>query len=593
MPIRQLPSQLINQIAAGEVVERPASVVKELLENSLDAGATHIELDIEQGGLKLCRVRDDGVGIPRDELPLALARHATSKIADLDDLNRIASLGFRGEALPSIASVSRLRLVSRSREADTGWALEVDNGEPGEPVPAPQTAGTSVEVRDLFFNTPARRRFMKTERTEFGHVQRMVERLALTRFSTALRLTHNRRTVLDLPVAESEEQKLQRLARLLGEGFVDNALFVEHEASDMRLYGWLARPTFSRSQPDMQHFVLNGRIIRDRTVGHAIRAAYADVLHHGRHPAFVLYLDMDPAMVDVNAHPTKQEVRFRDSRAVHDFIRRGVDSALADTRAGFGAPAAGFTVPAADTPSSVPQVGRQAGLGLSPSVVRDAVRDTLDTWAELARPAGSDAADAADTTDIPPLGYALAHLHGVFILAQNRDGLVIVDAHAAHERITYERLKTDYADRGVQRQPLLVPAVIAVSEREAELAEQYRALLESLGLVVDRTGPQSLTIREIPALLRGGDPEGLLRDLLGDLSESAGTGRLAREMDEVLASMACHGSVRANRRLSVDEMNALLRDMEATERSGQCNHGRPTWTVLTLAELDRLFARGR
>ncbi len=592
MPIRQLPSQLINQIAAGEVVERPASVVKELLENSLDAGATHIELDIEQGGLKLCRVRDDGVGIPREELPLALARHATSKIADLDDLNRIASLGFRGEALPSIASVSRLRLVSRWREADTGWALEVDNGEPGEPVPAPQPVGTSVEVRDLFFNTPARRRFMKTERTEFGHVQRMVERLALTRFSTALRLTHNRRIVLDLPVADTEAQKLQRLARLLGEGFVDNALFVEYEASGMRLYGWLARPTFSRSQPDMQHFVLNGRVIRDRTVSHAIRAACADVLHHGRHPAFVLYLDMDPAMVDVNAHPAKQEVRFRDSRAVHDFIRRGVDAALAGTRAGQRGPAADFVMSAPGAGLSVPQVGRQAGLGLSPSVVRDAVRETLSTYAGLADPADTAGADSGDA-EVPPLGYALAHLHGAFILAQNRDGLVIVDAHAAHERITYERLKKDYSDRGVQRQPLLVPAVVAVSEREADLAEQYQSLLESLGLVVDRSGPERLTIREIPALLRGGDPQSLLRDLLGDLSESAGTGRLAREMDEVLASMACHGSVRANRRLSVDEMNALLRDMEVTERSGQCNHGRPTWTVLSLAELDRLFARGR
>ncbi|MDJ0927811.1 MAG: DNA mismatch repair endonuclease MutL [Gammaproteobacteria bacterium] len=579
MPIRELPPQLVNQIAAGEVVERPASVVKELLENSLDAGATRIELDLEQGGLKLCRVRDNGVGIPPDELELALARHATSKIASLDDLNCIASLGFRGEALPSIASVARLRLVSRRADSDSGWAVEAENGAVNTPVPAPQNPGTAVEVRDLFFNTPARRRFMKTERTEFGHVRRMVERLALTRFSTALRLTHNQRPILDLPAADSREQWEARLARLLGDAFVEHALYIDRAADGMRLWGWLARPTFSRSQPDLQHFVLNGRAIRDKLVGHAVRSAYTDVLFHGRHPAYVLYLELDPLTVDVNAHPSKQEVRFRDSRGVHDFVRRSVEAALADTHA--GAATSGTAAGAPGSAAYRPQA-LQPGLGLSSAVVRE----TLSTYQDLAPVAESE-------QDIPPLGYALAHLHGAFILAQNRDGLVIVDAHAAHERVTYEQLKAAQARGGIQRQPLLVPLTVAVSESEADLAEQHRLQLERLGLVVDRGGPDRLIIRETPALLRGGDPDALLRDLIGDLRLAGGAERLEQQLDDVLAGMACHGSVRANRRLTIDEMNALLRDMERTERSDQCNHGRPTWTVLTIAELDRLFARGR
>ncbi len=581
MAIRQLPDQLINQIAAGEVVERPAAMLKELLENSLDAGARRVEVELEQAGVRLCRVRDDGVGIPRDEVPLALARHATSKIASLNDLNCVASLGFRGEALPSIASVANLRLVSRHTDAETAFALESGYGEQGELRPAPHPGGTTVEVRDLFARTPARRRFLKTERTEFMHAQRVVERLALSRFSTAVRLIHNGRPVFDLPAASSRDEQEARLAKLCGKAFVDSALYVERDADGMSLRGWIARPTYSRSQPDLQHVVLNGRVIRDRSLSHAIRAAFADVLYHGRHPACVLYLETDPADVDVNVHPSKQEVRFRDGRRVHDFVRRTLEAALAETRPGV---AMTESPPAA---AGLPGAG-QRGLQLSSAAVRDAAAHYA---ALAAMPA--DAAGAEAATDLP-LGHALAHLHGAFILAQNRDGLVIVDAHAAHERITYERLKQAWSAAGIQSQPLLVPHAFEVSAAEADLAEAHASLLAELGLEVDRVGLETLTIRAVPVLLAAGDPESLVRDVLADLQAGDGdAARVRRQMDDVLASMACHGSVRANRRLTAAEMNALLRDMEATERSDQCNHGRPTWTVLSLAELDRLFARGR
>ncbi len=581
MAIRQLPTQLINQIAAGEVVERPAAMLKELLENSLDAGARRVEVELEQAGVRLCRVRDDGVGIPRDEVPLALARHATSKIASLDDLTCVASLGFRGEALPSIASVSQLRLVSRHADADAAFAVESGYGEQGELRPAPHPGGTTVEVRDLFARTPARRRFLKTERTEFMHAQRVVERLALSRFSTAVRLIHNGRPVFDLPVASSRDEQEARLAKLCGKAFVENSLYVERNADGMSLRGWIARPTYSRSQPDLQHVVLNGRVIRDRSLSHAIRAAFADVLYHGRHPACVLYLETDPADVDVNVHPSKQEVRFRDGRRVHDFVRRTLESALADTRPG--------AVPAEPArPSFAGPGAGQRGLQLSAAVVRDSAA----VYAALA--AGGPAAAGTDEAAALPLGHALAHLHGAFILAQNVDGLVIVDAHAAHERITYERLKQGWSAASIQSQPLLVPHAFDVSAAEADLAEAHAPLLGELGLDVDRVGREKLTIRSVPVLLAGGDPEALVRDVLADLQTGGDdAGRVRRQMDDVLASMACHGSVRANRRLTTPEMNALLRDMEATERSDQCNHGRPTWTVLSMAELDRLFARGR
>lgn len=600
MPIQQLPQQLINQIAAGEVIERPASVVKELLENSLDAGASRIELDIEQGGVKLCRVRDNGIGIPVGELGLALSRHATSKIESLEDLEQIASLGFRGEALPSIASVSRLRLVSRHHRAEDAWAIEIENGETGPATPAAHPTGTSVEIRDLFFNTPARRRFLKTERTEFGHIQKIAQKIALSRFSTALRVTNNSKSVLDLPVATTRGEQEARVARICGQEFMAHAIWIEREVDGFHLRGWIARPTFSRSQPDLQHFFLNGRAVRDKVVGHAVRAGYRDVLFHGRHPAFVLYLEMDARAVDVNAHPTKQEVRFRDSRSVHDFIRRTVDAALAETHPGAadGMRPAPTMIPGAGGPDLHPiepdTPARQRGLQFRPS--GRAIREEMVAYASLAgnRPGEPAALPArADDAEVPPLGYAIAHLHGAYILAQNSGGLVIVDAHAAHERVTYERLKASYRDSGIRSQPLLVPVTVNVSEREADLAENEHGLLAELGLRVDRSGPERLTIRAVPMLLANADAESLLRDLLADLLETGRTERVAQRIDDLLAGVACHGSVRANRRLTIDEMNALLREMEATERADQCNHGRPTWTALSMQELDRLFSRGR
>jgi len=601
MPIIQLPPQLVNQIAAGEVVERPASVVKELLENSLDAGASQIELDVEQGGLRLCRVRDNGTGIPREELELALARHATSKIASLEDLEHVASLGFRGEALPSIASVSRLRLASCHSDADAGWLVEAEHGQTMPAKPAAHPTGTSVEVRDLFYNTPARRRFMKTERTEFTHVQKVAEKIALSRFSTGFRFTHNQRPVMDLPPARNRAEQEERVARVCGRTFMEHALYVENNAGAMHLYGWIARPTFSRSQPDLQHFFMNGRAVRDKVIGHAVRAAFQDVLFHGRHPAFILYLDMDPAMVDVNAHPSKQEVRFRDSRAAHDFIRRTVESAVAGTPGGAGESdsanahqaAGGPEVPERmETEHSRPARGFtqqriQPGLPL-----QAVVRDNMAAYADLVGGKALQQA-ATDDSEFPPLGYALGHLHGAYILAQNRDGLVIVDVHAAHERITYEKLKKSMRSTGVQSQPLLVPVKVQVTEREADLAEENQSVFGQLGLAIDRGGPCSLMVRAIPTLLADADVEILLRDLLADLQAIGQTDRINRQIDDMLAEAACHGSVRANRKLTVDEMNALLRDMEATDRSDQCNHGRPTWTAVTMQELDRLFSRGR
>jgi DNA mismatch repair protein MutL len=591
MPIRELAPHLINQIAAGEVVERPASVVKELLENSLDAGARRVELDLEKGGVKLCRVRDDGTGICRDELQLALARHATSKIETLEDLDQIGSLGFRGEALPSIASVSRLRLVSRHKDAESAWTVDTEGGRTADAVPAAHPLGTSVEVRDLFFNTPARRRFLRTDRTEFGHVQRVVEQIALSRFSTALRVSHDNKPVMDLPVAEGRAAQEARVAKICGAKFMQHALHLEHALGGMRLSGWVGRPTFSRSQPDLQFFFLNGRAIRDKVVTHAVRTAFRDVLFHGRYPAFVLYLEMDPAAVDVNAHPAKQEVRFRDSRTMHDFIRRTVEATLAETRAGSSATTGTPAVLAGSQTS-----GTQENLSLRQSVGRSpsGVRESLAAYASLAGVAlPADAADGGAGSAPGPLGTAIAHLHGAYILAQNETGLVIVDAHAAHERVTYERLKQSVAAEGIRSQPLLVPHEVSVSEAEADLAETQREFFASVGVEVDRVGPDRLIVRTLPVLLADADPAALIPDLLADLKSGGASERVEQAIDVALGNMACHGSVRANRRLTPEEMNALLRDMESTERSDQCNHGRPTWTVLSMDELDHLFSRGR
>ncbi|MBB5016669.1 DNA mismatch repair endonuclease MutL [Rehaibacterium terrae] len=602
MPIRQLPDVLVNQIAAGEVVERPASVVKELVENALDAGATRLDIDLEEGGIRLIRIRDDGGGIASGELPLAVSRHATSKIATLDDLEQVATLGFRGEALPSIASVSRFALISRTADAAHGARLEVDGGRVGEVVPHPHPAGTTVEVRDLFYNVPARRRFLRAERTELGHIEEWLRSLALARPSVELRLNHNGRLLRHYRPLREGADPLARVAEALGEDFTRQCLRVDHAAAGLRLHGWVGLPTASRSSADQQYFYVNGRAVRDRVVAHAVKQAYADVLFHGRHPAFVLFLELDPRRVDVNVHPAKHEVRFRDGRLVHDFVFRTLHEALADTRAGAVATAEAKAplpaVPSAATRAAWAPAPQQGGLGLS---VREQVANYAALYgapavaasiATAPLPAAGEAEGEAEG-EAPPLGYALAQLHGVYVLAENAHGLVLVDMHAAHERITYERLKRAQEGEGIRAQPLLVPLSLAVSEREADAAEEHADALASLGFELQRSGPQSLSVRSIPVLLDGVDVRQLVLDVLADFIEHGGSRRVEQERNGLLATMACHASVRANRRLTVPEMNALLRDMEATERSGQCNHGRPTWVQLGMADLDKLFLRGR
>ncbi|WP_256646769.1 DNA mismatch repair endonuclease MutL [Thermomonas paludicola] len=596
MNIRQLPDTLINQIAAGEVVERPASVVKELVENALDAGAQRIDIDLEEGGVRLIRIRDDGGGILPEQLPLAVSRHATSKIASIDDLEAVATLGFRGEALPSVASVSRFRLASRQRGAQHGAELRIEGGKVGEVTPNAHPPGTTVEVRDLFFNVPARRKFLRAERTELSHIEEWLRTLALARPDVELRVTHNGKASRRWK-GESNLLSDVRLHEALGEEFTRNALRVDHAGAGMRLHGWVAQPAYNRASADQQYLYVNGRSVRDRNVAHAVRQAYSDVLFHGRHPAYVLFLELDPRGVDVNVHPAKHEVRFRESRLVHDFVYRTLHEALAQTRAGFAAtpmqPASGSGLGGGRW--SMPATPQQQAMGLR---VGDAPAAYAALYAPreeagLASPMATMPMPAEDAAGTPPLGFAIAQLHGIYILAENADGLIVVDMHAAHERIGYEKLKAAHDGAGLRTQPLLVPSSLAVSEREADIAEREADTLAQLGFEVQRSGPQSLLLRSVPALLAQGDVEALLRDVLADLREHGSTRRVAETRDELLATMACHGAVRANRRLGVSEMNALLRDMEATERSGQCNHGRPTWTRFTLAEIDRWFLRGR
>lgn len=611
VPIQQLPDTLINQIAAGEVVERPASVVKELVENAIDAGATRVDIDLEEGGARLVRIRDDGAGIAADELALAVSRHATSKIASLDDLEGVATLGFRGEALPSIASVSRLSIASRTQQSAHGARLDVDGGRVGSVAPHPHPRGTTVEVRELFFNMPARRKFLKAERTELGHIEDWLRQLALARPDVELRVSHNGRPVRRWSGAPVGGALLAdaRVLETLGDGFAQAALHVDHsigggDAPALRLHGWIAQPAYNRATTDQQFLYVNGRGVRDRSVAHAVRQAYADVLFHGRHPAYVLFLETDPRRVDVNVHPAKHEVRFRDARLIHDFVHRTLSTALADTRAGtthgVGMPGAGAAAGAHERPmpgdapawnGAMPQ--RPLGLSVAQAPAAYGALYGATTAAAAASHAQVVAMPASDDATLPPLGHAIAQLHGVYVLAETADGLVVVDMHAAHERIGYEKLKAAHDGEGLRMQPLLVPATVAVSEREADVAEREAATLRALGFEVDRSGPQSLLLRGVPALLAHGDMQALLRDVLADLREHGESRRIHAARDELLATMACHGAVRANRRLSIPEMNALLREMEATERSGQCNHGRPTWARFTLGEMDRWFLRGR
>ena len=599
MQIRQLPDTLINQIAAGEVVERPASVVKELVENALDAGALRVDIDLEEGGIRLIRIRDDGGGIAPEQLSLAVSRHATSKIASLDDLEAVATLGFRGEALPSIASVSRFSLSSRRPGDEHGSALQVEGGKLGEVMPKSQAPGTTVEVRELFYNVPARRKFLRAERTELGHIEEWLRSLALARPDVELRVTHNgkpsRRYKPDLLESSS------RLHETLGEDFAREALRVDHSAAGLRLHGWIAQPNYSRASADQQYVYVNGRAVRDRNIAHAVKMAYQDVLFHGRQPAYVLFLEIDPTRVDVNVHPAKHEVRFRDTRLVHDFVYRTLQDALAATRAGIAATQAGMasTAFAGNTAGGFPAVPQpwmptqQSPLGLdiaeAPAAYAALYATPFTAQAQGQSPSLPESGDAT----LPPLGYAIAQLHGIYILAENADGLIVVDMHAAHERIGYEKLKSAHDGIGLHSQPLLVPLMLAVAEREAEVAERETRTLAALGFEVTRSGPQSLSVRSVPALLAHAEPESLLRDVLTDLREHGETRRIAAARDELLSTMACHGAVRANRRLTLPEMNALLREMEITERSGQCNHGRPTWARFSLAEIDRWFLRGR
>ncbi|WP_242893301.1 DNA mismatch repair endonuclease MutL [Stenotrophomonas maltophilia] len=625
-PIRPLPEILINQIAAGEVVERPASVVKELVENAIDAGASRVDIDLEEGGVRLIRIRDNGSGIAPEQLPLAVSRHATSKIADLDDLESVATLGFRGEALPSIASVSRFTLCSRRAHDEHGSALQIEGGKIGEVTPRAHAPGTTVEVRELFYNVPARRKFLRAERTELGHIEEWLRSLALARPDVELRVSHNGKASRRYKPGDLYSDA--RLVETLGEDFANQAVRVDHSGAGLRLHGWIAQPHYSRASADQQYLYVNGRSVRDRSVAHAVKMAYGDVLYHGRQPAYVLFLELDPTRVDVNVHPAKHEVRFRDSRLVHDFVYRTLKDALADTRAGMSAQEIGAGPAHPADAAAVPTASNAGASGFG--LVRGAapgsggggggfsgwrpqqplglqVADAPAAYAALyATPAGAERAAAlppmpsenglpvtSADAGVPPLGYAIAQLHGIYILAENAEGLIVVDMHAAHERIGYERLKNAHDGIGLQSQPLLVPITLAVGEREADTAESEADTLAALGFEVTRAGPGSLHVRSIPALLAHAEPEGLLRDVLTDLREHGQSRRVASARDELLSTMACHGAVRANRRLTVPEMNALLRDMEITERSGQCNHGRPTWARFSLAEIDRWFLRGR
>ncbi len=594
--IHALPSLLVNQIAAGEVVERPASVIKELVENSLDACASQVDVEVIQGGVKKIRITDNGFGIEKEDLPLALSRHATSKLISLEDLERIASMGFRGEALPSIASVSRLQMISGTADAAHAWMID---GKDNSLKPAAHPVGTTLEVHDLFYNTPARRKFLKTEKTEFSHIEQAIKRLALARFDAGFSLKHNSREIFNVKPASSQEQMQGRLKALLGQGFVENSLFFEHEAAGLKMWGWVALPTFSRSQADMQHFYVNKRMVRDKLVTHAVRQAYADVLYHGRQPAYVLYLELNPALVDVNVHPTKHEVRFREGRLVHDFIFRTLHQVLAQVK-----PATPSIQQNENPPSQVSyasgqhnadyrSAGHQQRMPLNVAETTASYAASFMAQQPVEKTETIAGSAASDDELIPPLGFAQAQLHGVYILAQNATGLVIVDMHAAHERITYERLKQAIDGEGIRSQPLLLPVTLHISQREAEVCEEQTDVLCKLGLEIDRLGEQTVVVRSVPVLLQRSSAEQLVQDLLADLVMYGTSRRIEELINSVLATMACHGSVRANRKLTLEEMNALLRDIESTERSGQCNHGRPTWVQLDMTQLDKLFMRGQ
>jgi len=587
MPIRILDSHLIDQIAAGEVIERPASIVKELVENSLDAGAQSIEVEIEAGGVRLTRVRDDGSGIPEAELALALSRHATSKISSADDLAAITTLGFRGEALPSIASVSRFEIVSRHVDAERGASVSVDAGSVGAPIPAAHPPGTTIEVRDLFYNLPARRKFLRTEVTEQGHIVRLLERLALSRSDVAFRLRSGSRTLLDAPALKSKDGNgatADRLARIVGREFAAQSLELDHSAGPVRISGWIGTPSAARATSDLQFWFVNGRAVRDRLLMNAVRLGFRDVLYSGRQPSYVLYLDIDPALVDVNAHPQKLEVRFRDSRQMHDFVFRAVERRLAATKPAAGAlPPAWSGIGEHATPLSSLLDLRVAEAGAPPGV-----------WAMSEALSARQAADYAappDADNQSPLGEALAQIHGIYILAQNESGLVLVDMHAAHERVLYEKMKAQQGT--VATQLLLAPIAVTLKVDELDVLMAQRAEWQAAGFELERLAPETLVVRAVPALLPREDVAALVRDVVSGVAEDGASHHLDGATDRLLGTIACRSAIHAHRRLTLAEMNALLRQMEQTPRADQCNHGRPTWTQVTLAELDRMFLRGR
>ncbi len=590
--IHKLNNRLANQIAAGEVIERPASVVKELVENALDAGASRISVELEDGGTRLIRIRDDGSGVHPDDMVMALERHATSKITTIEDLQGVVTLGFRGEALASIASVSRLLMSSNvTDQAAAGWQVQAAGEDMApEKKPAPHPRGTTVEVRDLFFNTPARRKFLKTERTEFQRIDDMIKKLSLSHPETTFELSHNGKASRRFAAATSDAEVQRRLAGVLGPAFIENAVYVEEAGHGLVMKGWIGLPAHSRSQPDSQYFFVNRRMVKDKMISHAVRQGYEDVLFHGRHPVYVLFLEVDPNLVDVNVHPTKHEVRFRDGREIHSFVYRGIHRALSEVRPEDHQVAA-MAVPQ-EMPGTEPVPGKLDFSYRGGSGGGQAVRDSISVYQKLSE-MPLQPQTLPEEGEVPPLGYAIAQLHGIYILAENANGLIIVDMHAAHERITYERLKQAVDEEELKEQPLLVPVSLAMSEREVQVVEEMQDTLKELGFEIECMSEESLLIRSIPAILDRNQAEALVRDLVADLMEYGASNRITEHRDEILATMACHGSVRANRRLTIPEMNALLRDMEETERSGQCNHGRPTWTQQTIAQLDELFLRGQ
>jgi DNA mismatch repair protein MutL len=596
--IQKLTPLLANQIAAGEVVERPASVVKELVENSLDAGATQIDIDIEQGGVRLISVRDNGSGIHQDDLPLALSRHATSKIVSSEDLSQIMTMGFRGEALASIGSVSRLQLVS-ALENNTGWQVSIEGDSTVDVTPASHPRGTTILVRDLFFNTPARRKFLRAEKTEFEHIDELIKRMALSSFHVGFTLKHNQRLVRQYLPVQGQTKNDERLSALCGPAFVEHALHIEAEGAGMRLTGWIAQPEFSRSQADLQYFYVNGRIVRDKLVIHALRQAYQDVLYRDRHPAYILFLEISPTQVDVNVHPTKHEVRFRDGRVVHDFISHAVHDALAQSHAGtecehheasHSPRAEVINLHQHHQPVIKPAM-TSVQYASSKPMNKQVIQEQLEIYKTLHE--SSPVTESIKQDNVPTLGYALCQLQGIYILAENAQGLVMIDMHAAHERIVYEKMKTSFANQTMAIQALLVPMTISLSEREADAVEQAPDIFMQLGFSLQRISKEMIAVREVPQLLAHGPIDQLIRDIVSDLIEHGKSTRVEDSINKLLGTLACHSSVRAHRRLTIPEMNALLREMEKTDHSGQCNHGRPTCVKLSMDDLDKLFMRGR